>query len=98
MSKIDLIVAVSEAADIPKNAAEKAVNAFIDHVMDNVAKGVKVALPGFGSWERSPRAARSGRDPQSGKTIQIAATVVPKFKAGKKFKDAVKESHTDSNK
>lgn len=92
MNKQDLITAISDAAEITKAAAEKALNAFMDSVTTALKKKDKVALPGFGSWEVSKRAARTGRNPQTGAEIKIAAANVPKFKAGKGLKDAVNSS------
>jgi len=89
MTKQDLINKVAEGADISKAAAEKAVNAFVGGVTDALKNGDKVSLVGFGTFEVSNRAARTGRNPQTGETIQIAASKVPKFKAGKTLKDAL---------
>lgn len=89
MNKQDLIDAMAEAADISKSAAETALNTFTDRVVDTLADGGKVSIIGFGNWETSQRAARTGRNPQTGEEIQIAAATVPKFKPGKKFKEAV---------
>lgn len=88
-SKTDLIEAMSQAADISKAAAERALDAYTDYVIATVKGGDKVSIIGFGSFESSQRSARQGRNPQTGAAMQIAAATVPKFKAGKKFKDAV---------
>ena len=72
-----------------KGAAEKALKAFVDVVTEQLKEGEKVQLVGFGTFEVSERAAREGRNPQTGKTMKIAACKAPKFKAGKALKDAV---------
>jgi DNA-binding protein HU-beta len=90
MTKADLIEKMAKDADIAKAAAEKALNSFIDGVKKTVKKGEKVALVGFGTFSVSKRAARKGRNPRTGETIKIKAAKVPKFTAGKGFKDAVK--------
>lgn len=89
MNKTELIAAVAENAELSKKDAEKALKAFIDVVSDELKKGEKVQLVGFGTFEVSERAAREGRNPQTGKTMSIAACKVPKFKVGKALKDAV---------
>ncbi|MFZ2977193.1 MAG: HU family DNA-binding protein, partial [Lactococcus raffinolactis] len=76
--------------DLTKKDAEKAVNAVFASVSEFLAKGEKVQLIGFGTFETRERAAREGRNPQTGDSIKIAATTVPAFKAGKALKDAVK--------
>ena len=81
---------VASEAGISKAAAEKAVNAFIGGVTDALKKGEKVSLVGFGTFDISERSARKGRNPQTGEEIEIKATRVPKFKAGKALKDAVR--------
>ena len=91
MNKTEFIAAVAENADISKKDAEKAVKAFADVVTEELKKGEKVQLVGFGTFEVSERAAREGRNPQTGKTMKIAACKAPKFKAGKALKDAVNE-------
>ena len=73
----------------PKKDAEKALKAFVDVVTEQLKEGEKVQLVGFGTFEVSERAAREGRNPQTGKTMKIAACKAPKFKAGKALKDAV---------
>jgi DNA-binding protein HU-beta len=90
MTKADLIEKMAKDADIAKAAAEKALHSFIDGVKKTVKKGEKVALAGFGTFSVSKRAARKGRNPRTGEAIKIKASKVPKFKAGKGFKDAVK--------
>ena len=89
MNKTELVAAVAEQADISKKDAEKALKAFVDVVTEEVKKGEKVQLVGFGTFEVSERAAREGRNPQTGKTMKIEACKAPKFKAGKALKDAV---------
>ncbi|HJD42022.1 MAG TPA: HU family DNA-binding protein [Candidatus Mediterraneibacter quadrami] len=89
MNKTELIAAVAEQAEISKKDSEKALKAFIDVVTEQLKKGDKVQLVGFGTFEVSERAAREGRNPQTGKTMKIAACKAPKFKAGKALKDAI---------
>ena len=91
MNKTEFIAAVAENADISKKDAEKAIKAFADVVTEELKKGEKVQLVGFGTFEVSERAAREGRNPQTGKTMKIAACKAPKYKAGKALKDAVNE-------
>ena len=91
MNKTEFIAAVAENADISKKDAEKAIKAFADVVTEELKKGEKVQLVGFGTFEVSESAAREGRNPQTGKTMKIAACKAPKFKAGKALKDAVNE-------
>jgi len=90
MTKADLVEKMASDADISKAAAGKALDSLIDAVVKTVKKGNKVALVGFGTFSVSKRKARTGRNPQTGATIKIAARKVPKFSAGKAFKDAVK--------
>lgn len=89
MNKTELVAAVAEQADISKKDAEKVLKAFVDVVTEEMKKGEKVQLVGFGTFEVSERAAREGRNPQTGETVKIAARVVPGFKAGSKLKDAL---------
>ena len=89
MNKTELIAAMSEEAGLTKKDAEKALDAFTDTVSKALTAGDKVQLVGFGTFETTKRAAREGRNPQTGKTVKIAASVVPKFKAGKALKDIV---------
>ena len=89
MNKTELVAAVAEQADISKKDAEKVLKAFVDFVIEEMKKGEKVHLVGFGTFEVSERAAREGRNPQTGKTMKIEACKAPKFKAGKALKDAV---------
>ncbi|MFT1973121.1 HU family DNA-binding protein [Staphylococcus aureus] len=90
MNKTDLINAVAEQADLTKKEAGSAVDAVFESIQNSLAKGEKVQLIGFGNFEVRERAARKGRNPQTGKEIDIAASKVPAFKAGKALKDAVK--------
>ncbi|GAA0804298.1 HU family DNA-binding protein [Clostridium sp. AF19-22AC] len=89
MNKTELVAAIAESAEISKKDSEKALKAFIDVVSEQLKKGDKVQLVGFGTFEVSERAAREGRNPQTGKTMKIDACKAPKFKAGKALKDAV---------
>ncbi len=89
MNKTELIAAVAEKAEISKKDSEKALKAFIDVVTDELKVGGKIQLVGFGTFEVSERAAREGRNPQTGKTMKIEACKAPKFKAGKALKDAI---------
>ena len=89
MNKTELIAAVAEKAEISKKDSEKALKAFIDVVTDELKNGEKIQLVGFGNFEVSERAAREGRNPQTGKTMKIEACKAPKFKAGKALKDAI---------
>lgn len=90
VSKKDLIATVAETAELSKKDAEAAVNAFLGAIKDELAKGEKVTITGFGNFEVRERSARTGRNPQTGETIQIAASKVPAFKAGKELKESVK--------
>jgi DNA-binding protein HU-beta len=89
MNKAELIDLVAERADISKKDATAAVDAVLEGVKSAVAKGDKVSLSGFGIFEKSDRAARTGRNPQTGAPVNIAATSVPKFRAGAEFKKIV---------
>ena len=89
MNKTELVAAVAEQAEISKKDAEKALKAFVDVVTEQLKAGDKVQLVGFGTFEVSERAAREGRNPQTGETMTIAASKTPKFKAGKALKDLV---------
>lgn len=90
MNKSELVAAMATKANLSKKDAEAALNALTDTVADVLKKGDKIALVGFGTFETRARAAREGRNPQTGATIKIAASKVPAFKAGKALKDAVK--------
>ncbi len=89
MNKAELIDAVASSADLSKADATRAVDAVIDTITETLRKGDSVTLVGFGTFEVRARAARAGRNPQTGETIQIKASNTPAFKAGKAFKDAV---------
>lgn len=89
MNKKDLIASVSEQADLSLAEAERAINSVTDAVTKELANGGTVSLTGFGSFQVKERAERTGRNPQTGETITIAAAKVPGFKAGKGLKDAV---------
>ena len=89
MNKTELVDAMAANANISKKAAEEALKAFTDAVAAELKKGGKVQLVGFGTFEVSERAAREGRNPQSGEVMKIAASKAPKFKAGKALKDMV---------
>lgn len=89
-NKQDLIAKVVEATGLTKKDAIASVNAVFDTVKDYLAEGEKVQLIGFGNFEVRERAARQGRNPQTGEAISIAASKVPAFKAGKALKEAVK--------
>ena len=89
MNKTELVAAMAEKAGLSKKDAEAALKAFTETVAEELKKGEKIALVGFGTFEVSERAAREGRNPQSGEPMKIAASKAPKFKAGKALKDAV---------
>ena len=91
MNKTELVAAMAEQAELSKKDAEAALKAFTDVVSDELKNGGKVQLVGFGTFEVSERAAREGRNPQTGETMKIAACKAPKFKAGKALKDAINE-------
>lgn len=89
MNKADLINVVAETAGLSKKDAGKAVDAVLEGVTGALKKGDKVQLVGFGTFEVREKSARTGRNPQTGATIEIPASTVPAFKAGKALKDAV---------
>ena len=89
MNKTELIAAMADQAGLSKKDAEKALKAFTDIVADELKKGEKIQLVGFGTFEVAERAARDGRNPLTGKAMKIAASKAPKFKAGKALKDMV---------
>lgn len=91
MNKTELIAAIADRAELSKKDSEKALKAFIDVVAEELKKEHKVQLVGFGTFEVTKRAAREGRNPQTGKVMNISACKAPKFKAGKALKDAVNE-------
>jgi DNA-binding protein HU-beta len=90
MNKTELINAVAEASELSKKDATKAVDAVFDAILEALKNGDKVQLIGFGNFEVRERAARKGRNPQTGEEIEISASKVPAFKPGKALKDAVK--------
>ena len=90
MNKTELVAEIAEKAGLSKKDSEAAVKAFIDAVSESLKKGDKVQLVGFGTFEVSERPARTGRNPQTGETIEIAASRTPKFKAGKALMDMFK--------
>lgn len=87
MNKADLIEKIAEVTGLTKKDSEASVNAFVDTIQASLKKGEKVAIAGFGTFDVSNRKARTGRNPQTGEEIKIAASKTPKFKAGKSFKD-----------
>jgi len=89
MNKNELIEAIADQAGQPKAAVGAVIDAFESVVIEQVAKGEKISLTGFLSFEKAHRAARTGRNPATGATIEVPAADVPKVKVGKKFKDAV---------
>ena len=89
MNKTELVAAMAEKAQLSKKDAEAALKAFTDVVAEELKKGDKIQLVGFGTFEVSERAARTGRNPQTGAEMTIAASKAPKFKAGKALKDAI---------
>ena len=89
MNKSELVAAIAESADITKADAEKALNGTLEAITSALAKGDKLALIGFGTFSVSQRAARTGRNPSTGKPLKIAAKTVAKFKAGSKLAEAV---------
>lgn len=89
MNKAELIEAMADAADISKAAAARALEGMVDAITGAMKEGDQVSLIGFGTFSVKERAARQGRNPQTGETIQIKASNIPSFKAGKALKDAV---------
>ena len=89
MNKSELVAAVAAKAELSKKDAEKALTAFTAIVTDELKKGEKVQLVGFGTFEVTERAARTGRNPATGAAMKIKASKAPKFKAGKALKDAI---------
>ena len=90
MNKEELVQEVAKKANVTQKEAAEVITAWIDTIQKTVAKGKKVTLVGFGTWEARKRAARTGRNPQTGKELKIAAKTVPAFSAGKSFKELVK--------
>ena len=89
VNKNELVAAVAEKSGLTKKDSEKAVNAVVDAIQSALARGEKVSLVGFGTFEVRERSQRSGRNPQTGEAITIPATRVPAFKAGKALKDSI---------
>ena len=89
MNRTELVAAMAEKTQLSKKDAEAALKAFVDVVSEEMKKGEKVQLVGFGTFEVSERAAREGRNPQTGETMTIAASKTPKFKAGKGFSERI---------
>lgn len=89
MNKSELVAAMAEKAEISKKDAEKVLKAFEDVVTEELAKKGKVQLMGFGTFDVAQRAAREGRNPQTGEAMPIPASNAPRFKAGKALKDAI---------
>lgn len=89
MNKTELAAVIAEKAELTKKDAEAALNAFMDSVKEALAKGDKVSLVGFGTFEVRERAAREGKNPRTGENLTIAACKVPAFKPGKALKDKV---------
>jgi len=89
MNKTELVEAIAKETGLSKKDSEKAVKAFVDVVSKQLKKKDKVQLVGFGTFETSKRAARTGKNPQTGETMKIPASKAPKFKAGKALKDLV---------
>jgi len=89
MNKAELVDAIAQAASVTKKEADTVVNATVEAIMEALVAGDKVTLVGFGTFEVRERAAREGRNPSTGKPIQIPATKVPAFSAGKLFKEKV---------
>ena len=92
MNKSELVAAMSEKSELSKKDVEKALKAFTDVVAEELKKGEKIQLVGFGTFEVSERAARTGLNPRTKETIEIAASKAPKFKAGKALKDLMNEA------
>ena len=89
MKKAELVAAIAEKTELSKKDAEKAVKAFTEVVEEELKKGGKIQLVGFGTFEVAERAARTGINPRTKETIQIPASKAPKFKAGKALKDSI---------
>ncbi len=98
MNKTELVAAIAEEAGLSKKDAEAAVKAFVNVVSDEMQKGEKVQLIGFGTFEVGERSARTGRNPQTGATIKIKAAKTPKFKAGSALKEKVNTKPKKSKK
>lgn len=89
MNKTELLTAMADKAQMPKKDAEAALKAFMEIVEEELKKGEKIQLVGFGTFEVAERAARTGRNPQTGAEMKIAASKTPRFKAGKALKDSI---------
>ena len=89
MNKTELITAITSATDLTKANAAAALDAALNAIMDEVAAGNKVTIPGFGTFDKRHREARTGRNPRTGENVEIPASDAPAFKAGKGFKDKV---------
>ena len=90
MNKSELVEAVADKAGMAKAQVEKMLDGLLTTVMDEVKRGEKVTIPGFGAWSRTQRAARTGRNPRTGEAVQIPASKAAKFTVGAKFKEHVK--------
>ena len=90
MNKSQLVESVAEATQLSKTSIEEVINMSLDLIRKSVKKGDDVTLVGFGTFTKTKRKARMGRNPQTGKEIKIPATVVPRFRPGKEFKDLVR--------
>jgi DNA-binding protein HU-beta len=90
MNKAQLVETVAKSTQLTKTHVEDTLNAALETIKRSVKKGEDVTLVGFGTFTRSKRKARTGRNPQTGKEIKIPAATVPRFRAGKEFKDAVR--------
>ena len=97
MNKSDLVTHVATVASLTKADTTKAVDAVFDAITTALGRGEEFTLVGFGSFSITERPARTGRNPQTGEPVQIAASKAPKFKVGKKLKDAVNASRIDTN-
>jgi len=91
MNKTELVAAMAEKTELSKKDAEAALKAFVDVISEELKKGEKIQLVGFGTFEVSERQEREGRNPQTGAPMKIAASKSPKFKAGKALKDLVNQ-------
>lgn len=89
MNKSELVDAAADKAEMSKSDVGEALDALLETITETVARGDKVSVTGFGTFERRERKARTGRNPQTGEEMQIEASKAPAFKAGKSFKDAV---------
>jgi DNA-binding protein HU-beta len=90
MNKTQLVDGLSETTQLTKTTVEEVVNAALDLIKKSVKKGEDVTLVGFGTFTKTKRKARSGRNPQTGKEIKIPAMTVPRFRPGKEFKESVR--------